>query len=356
LKASQLATDGVGRTGGFARSFAIVHVDNRDARWLAYLKAANPSLFQHPDWASLMEEVYGFPARVALAVRDDEVIGGLPYSDVEDFRGGRRIASAFADVCEPLGDGVWHDLERALSDDGIPWQIRSRVEPTSLAAERRQIGLNLVAVFPAGVEQAMRFCETTQPKQVRHAIRAGVSMRRIDDESAVDIFYELHSRLRTTKFGLLPQPRSFFEALVRRYFPDRGLLLTAELDGRVLGAEVLLTCGDTLYIKFSAADQSALKLRPMDFLFYKALELAAQEGLRAVDFGISEVESLVFFKRKYSTVEQPVFAGRYLQRDQPPHVLQMDEALRAVTAALAGPDVPLAAAQQGGAALYRYFV
>ena len=303
-----------------------------------------------------MEEVYGFPARVALAIRNGLVVGGLPYSEISDFRGKRRVAGAFADVCEPLGEDVWPMLEQAMCEDGVPWSIRARVQPGSPASSQREIGLNLVAELPAGPESAMRFCEARQPKQFRHAVRAGVTCRLITDSSTVDVFYDLHTRLRVGKFHLLPQPRAFFEALVRRYFPDRGLLLAAELDGRIIGAEVLLICGETLYIKFSAADQTALKLRPMDFLFYSALELAAQRGYRIVDFGISEVESLVFFKRKFSTAEEPVFTGRYLQADPPAHVMQMEDALRITTAALTLPNVPIEAAQRGGDVLYRYFV
>jgi CelD/BcsL family acetyltransferase involved in cellulose biosynthesis len=304
----------------------------------------------------VVEEVYGFPARVALVVRDDRVIGGLPYSEVEDFRGRRRVVSAFADICDALGDGVWPTIEQTLCGDGIPWQIRSRMQPGQLATEQRQVALNLVAHLPADSEQALRFCESKQPKKARHAFRSGLYARRFDDDSAVDVFYELHSRLRASKFGLLPQPRTFFQALARRYFPDRGFVLTAELDGRVLAAEILLTCGDTLYVKYSAADQTALKLRGMDFLYYKALETAATMGLRNVDLGISETDSLVAFKRKFSTAEERVFVGRYLQRPQPRHVLQMEDALRSATAALTQSDVPVAAAQRGGDALYRYFV
>src|SRR5215469_465600 len=225
---------------GLTAGLTVAHTDNQDPRWRDWLSTAAPGLFQHPDWASLMEEVYGFPARVALAIRNGLVVGGLPYSEISDFRGKRRVAGAFADVCEPLGEDVWPMLEQAMCEDGVPWSIRARVQPGSPASSQREIGLNLVAELPAGPESAMRFCEARQPKQFRHAVRAGVTCRLITDSAAVDVFYDLHTRLRVGKFRLLPQPRAFFEALVRRYFPDRGLLLAAELDGRIIAAEILL--------------------------------------------------------------------------------------------------------------------
>ena len=338
-----------------SKPLTVTHAASHDQRWLDYLARSSPTLFQHPDWASLMEEVYGFPARVALVLRDGDVVGGLPYSEVEDFRGRRRVAGAFADVCEPLGQ-VWTEIEHALCQDGIPWNIRSRERPGPRAGTSRQIGLNLVADLPSDPDSAMSFCHRMQSKQARHAIREGLVARRILDSSALDVFYPLHARTRTAKYHLLPQPRPFFSALLRRYFPEHGMLVAAECAETVVAAAVMLFCGDTLYIKFSAADQSALTLRPMDFLFWNALLIAAEKKLRHVDLGISETESLVFFKRKYSTTEQPVFLGRYLPNPEPAHVAHLAAALSQLTAVLSANGVPLEAVEAASDSLYRYFV
>lgn len=336
--------------------FRVVHTSNRDPRWLKFLVAAAPTLFQHPDWASLMEETYGFPARVALALRDDLVLGGLPYSEVEDFRGRRRIAGAFADVCEPLGESAWPGIELALTADGMRWQIRSRVEPGPPAVESRQVAVHHIIDLPSGAEEARRFCEQKQRTEVRFALRAGLTARRLSDGEAIDAFYDLHARVRKDKHHLLPQGRTFFNNLAGRYFPNRGFVLAAELDGTLVAAELLLVCGDTLYFKFVASDAAALRCKPNDFLLWKAIETAADLGLRHVDLGISEAESLIHFKRKYAGDGQPVFAGHYAQTLTPAHVTQMEASLRQLTSALTAPEVPLRTAQTAAEALYRYFV
>jgi CelD/BcsL family acetyltransferase involved in cellulose biosynthesis len=344
------------RQAAASKTIRIVHAGNHDSRWLEFLATANPTLFQHPHWASLMEETYGFPARVAIALRDDTVLGGLPYSEVEDFRGRRRIAGAFADVCEPLGESAWPDIEHALTEDGVPWQIRSRAQPGSHAVESRQVAVHHVVDLPADSEEARRFCERKQRTEVRFALRAGLTARRLPDEEAIEVFYDLHAQVRKAKHHLLPQPRTFFNALARRYFPDRGFVLAAELDGAVIAAELLLVCGDTLYFKFIASDAAALSCKPNDFLLWKAIVTAADLGLRHVDLGISEAESLIHFKHKYAGDGRPVFAGRYAQGVKPAHVRQMEESLAQLTVALTTRDVPLATAQSAAEALYRFFV
>jgi CelD/BcsL family acetyltransferase involved in cellulose biosynthesis len=334
----------------------IISTTNRDPRWLQFLATAQPTLFQHPDWASLMEETYGFPARLALALRDDGVVGGLPYSEVEDFRGRRRIAGAFADVCEPLGESVWPDIESALTQDGVPWQIRSRAHIGAQAVESRRVAVHHVIDLPADPDEAAGACARLQRTEVRYALRAGLTARRLPDDEAVEVFYDLHVRVRKEKHHLLPQPRTFFNALARRYFPDRGFVLAAEHDGAVIAAELLLICGDTLYFKFIASEAAALSFKPNDFLLWKAIETAASLGLRHVDLGISEAESLIHFKRKYAGEGRPVFAGRYAQTAKPAHVKQMEESLAQLTETLTARGIPLAAVQSAAEALYRFFV
>ena len=108
------------------------HLDLHSPLWDAFVEVHASTLFQSADWARVIEDTYGFPVRAAALVSDGRVVCGLPYAGVEDFRGRRRVAFAFADVCEPIGDG-WPALEAALCADGVPWQIRSRTQPSPLA-------------------------------------------------------------------------------------------------------------------------------------------------------------------------------------------------------------------------------
>jgi hypothetical protein len=330
------------------------HIDPHSARWLDFAKSHRPTLFQSFDWADVVAATYGFPVRVAALARGGRLIAGLPYAEVDDFRGRRRVAFAFADVCEPLGDD-WPALERALCEDGVPWQIRSRVAPGP-QAEAREVGVHQMVSLAGG---AAGVTSRLHPKQRANAIageRAGLTHRLLSADEAVESFYALHSQVRVAKHRLLPQPRAFFERLAERFFPDRGFVVVAHAAGRTVAAMLFIKWGDTLYYKFSASDLDGLALHPNHYLLGKVVEEAASEGFTSVDLGISEDEGLVRFKRRLGAEAVPVFAARYLQPEKSDAVRSMEAAFGDLTRILTEPDVPLAAAQAAGAALYRYFV
>lgn len=340
----------------FSSRIGVEHVSIHDSRWQAFVAQSEPSLFNHPRWGSVIERTYGFPAAVALAIRDGEVLGGLPYAEIRDFRGVRRICFAFADVCEPLGAPVWPALEEGMSLAGIPWHIRSRLADYSLASSVREVAVHQSIALPRSLEEAHAKCDPKQRYAVRQAEKAGLTYRRIEDASAIDIFYELHSRVRKEKHHLLSQPRAFFEELVAEYFPQDGFVLVAELEHRPLAAMFFLRCGKTLYYKFSASDLQALDYRPNHFLLWKAVEEALAAGYESIDLGISEAESLIRFKRRLGARSVPVYAAKYFEVEKANAVAAMDQTLGRLTAVLTGDEVPLAAAQAAGELLYRFFV
>jgi CelD/BcsL family acetyltransferase involved in cellulose biosynthesis len=329
------------------------HIDPHSARWLDFVKAHRPTLFQSSDWADVIAATYGFPMRVAALVRGGRLVAGLPYAEVDDFRGRRRVAFAFADVCEPMGDG-WPALEHALCQEAVPWQIRSRVAPGPLA-ESREVGVHQ-SISLAGGAEVVR--SRLHPKQRANALageRAGLTHRLLHADEAVETFYALHSRVRVAKHRLLPQPRAFFERLAERFFPDRGFVVAAQAAGRTVAAMLFIRWGDTLYYKFSASDLDALDMHPNHYLLGNVVEEAAREGFAAVDLGISEDEGLVRFKRRLGADAAPVYSGKYLQPEKSDAVRSMEAALSDLTRILTEPGVPLAAAQAAGNAVYRYF-
>jgi CelD/BcsL family acetyltransferase involved in cellulose biosynthesis len=330
------------------------HLDPKSARWLDFAQRHKQTLFQSADWASVVASTYGFPIRVAALVRDGHVVAGLPYAEIDDFRGRRRVAFAFADVCEPLGDD-WPALERALCDDAVPWQIRSRVAPGP-AADAREVGVHQSVSLAGGPEGVRSRLHAKQRANALAGERAGLTHRLLSTDEAVETFYALHSRVRVAKHRLLPQPRAFFERLAECFFPDRGFVVAAHAEGRTVAAMLFIKWGETLYYKFSASDLDALEMHPNHYLLEKVVEEAAREGFATVDLGISEDEGLVRFKRRLGADAVPVFAGKYLHPEKTDAVREMETALGDITRILTEPDLSLTAAQAAGNVLYRYFV
>jgi CelD/BcsL family acetyltransferase involved in cellulose biosynthesis len=333
-------------------------VPQDDERWPAFLAHQRPTLFQTPRWCGLIAEEYGFAPRAIIVLGDTgEVVAGLPYAEVEDFRGCRRVTYAFSDVCEPLGDlAAWPTIEGTLSSGGVAWQIRSRVPPSQSADSIESPGMHQYIPLPATVEAAQAAFHQKQRVNAMRLERAGAVCRRIADDSFIEPFYTLYATMRKRKFRLLPQSRKFFERLVNAYFPARGYGLLAQLEGKTLAAMILLSEGDTLYVKYSASDLEARALRPANYLFREAIAQAVSDGYRYLDLGISVGADLQRFKRHLGALSAPYYVARYAQQPKREACTHVESAISAVTNVLTEPDVPLSAAMAAGAVLYRFFV
>jgi lipid II:glycine glycyltransferase (peptidoglycan interpeptide bridge formation enzyme) len=199
-------------------------------------------------------------------------------------------------------------------------------------------------------------CDPKQRAKVRQATRAGIIVQKRRDFGAVELFYELHSRVRTLKHKLLPQPRIFFQNLFDIFFPRSGHVMVAELNGKPLAAMIFLSEGNTLYYKFSASDLQALTYRPNNFLIWKAIEDAIGDGYEYLDLGISEDPGLIGFKERLGADAVPVVLTKYLQTQKSKPVAELENTFGALTAVLTDPLVPTSMAQTAANSLYRYFV
>ena len=326
-----------------------------DERWLNFC-AQHPelTLFASPAWSAVIERTYGFSARVLVANEGDTLVGGLPFAHIEDFRGARRVAFAFADNLEPLPSSLWPQFEAWIAQDTVPWNVRTLCEPQR-AASSRETAKHHAIDLPSTPEEAHRAFHSKHLQNLKQAQRAGLSSRTLDGMAGIECFYDLHSRVRKNKHGLLPQPFAFFREIHAAFFPDRGFVLVAEQEGNPVSAMLFLICNGTLYYKFSASSLEALSVRPNHFLITKAIEWAIGAGLRRIDLGISDTEGLIRFKERIGGAARPVYTAAYNPREKTPEIAQVERALTDLTAILTAADAPLESAQRGGDVLYRFF-
>jgi len=327
-----------------------------DHRWVRFCaQMPDTTLFQSPEWSEIVRETYDFSLRVLLATDDGAVVGGLPFAHIEDFRGPRRIALAFADNLEPLPMSMWPEFERHLASDGPPWTIRTRCKPLAAAHSSKVVARHHAVYLPGTFAEAEASFNIKHKQKWRQSVRAGVAHRIDTSLNGLQVFYELHAETRKFKHGLVPQPLAFFESIYRRFFPDNGFLLIAEHEGRPVAAMFFLSYGPTLYYKFSASSLSSLSLRPNNLLISKAIEIAVDRGYEKLDLGISDTEGLIGFKERIGGRASDVYAATYNPREKTVGVTQVERAFGEITKVLTADDVPLAYAKRGGEILYRFF-
>lgn len=332
-----------------------------DSRWAALTEAVPSDVFHSPAWARVLRDTYEFDVQAALALDDrGEVIAGVPFVRVDDVFGERVVALPFSDYCDPIGDDrAWPVLADALLGFGAPVRIRPLHREAPLQDARfEQVrracwhGIDLAADEDA----AWAVLEGSARRAVRKARSRGVEVRAAAGKDELRAFFELHLDVRRQKYRLLAQPYRFFETIWDEFVErDRGTLLLAYADERLLAGTLYLGWRDGLYYKFNASAPDSLNERPNDLLSWEGIRLAIERGLRRFDFGLSDEEQdgLRRFKRKFGAEERTIaFLGAQLDGDVR---APAGELLGQLTELLTGDEVPAAVSEAAGDLLYRNF-
>jgi CelD/BcsL family acetyltransferase involved in cellulose biosynthesis len=271
-----------------------------DERWLRFVNSTDGTLpSQHPSWASMLAECYGYSAFVlALTDASGNIVAGLPFADVKvPFHGRKWVSLPSTDYAPPLlasSDlepsliGEVESLRRSRGVDRV--EIRARLGGASHLIER---GFRHVLPLDSDTRSMFRSFHPSQVQRaIRKAEREGTTVRygsRIED--LTEVYYSLHAQTRR-RLGMPVQPRRFFEFLWRRIL-ERGLgrLLLAEVSGRSIAGVVVLTWGKSATYKYSASAANVSAYRPTHLILWHAIRDAAETGYAEFDFGRTDFES-----------------------------------------------------------------
>ena len=342
----------------------VQEVDPRDdVRWAQLSAGAGGSLFTSPPWIGAVCDTYGFEPAGRLAVdATGRPTGGLAWVDVRDLRGQRRIALPFCDRADPIlaDPSTWPGLAADALAGDLPFTLR--VLDGSPAADDPRFTVTAQAAWhetplDRTAEELLAAVKPQTRRNIATAERAGVRVVLSADEDAVVEYHRLHVELRKRKYRLLAQPLDFFTRVWKAFAPaDAVRTALALVDGRPVAGAVYLVWGDTVYYKFGASLAEHLPLRPNDALHWAMARWAIDRGLRALDWGLSDLDQpgLVAYKRKWAGVERRI---ETLNAGGPPRGRRPDveATLRSVTGLLTDPAVPDHVTERGGAALYRFF-
>ena len=241
-------------------------------------------------------------------------MAAIPLLETRSFLGTRKMVSLpFSDCVPVLGQDLEYYIElyrRVRDSRGDDYKaITIRTDrplfetPAPAPWIRHELELGdwktpIIDQLPSGLR-----------RNVRKAERSALTFDARRDWEAMSKFYRLHLLTRR-KLGVPVQPKSFFRRLHEKLIEqDLGFVGVVSQDGRTLAAGVFLTYKDTMIYKYGASDPSALAMRPNDFLFYRVLQMACEQGIRRFDFGISfrNDEGLRRFKRKWGACETDVY-------------------------------------------------
>lgn len=276
-------------------------------------EAPGAYVFHHPAWIRLLRRTYRYPIAGVCAFDGGRVVAGLPVALVSSRLTGRRlVALPFSDVCPPLcvADAPDDALERVAGR--LLREREARAVRLEVRAAFRQAGapipryLEHVLELGPSVEAVRRRIAGNVRRGANKARREGLAVERRTDRAALEAFYSLHLRTRQ-RLGVPTQPKRFIVGLSELF--DEGLgyvALVRQGDTPAAAAVFLSGGGNVLTYKYSAADEAARRLRPMNLLFWEAVGWACDDGFERLDMGRVDVgqEGLATFKREVGADER----------------------------------------------------
>jgi len=314
-------------------------------------------------WIQAVSEAYGFKIRaLAVSRADGTLAGASAFCEMNEFPEARLLGIPFSDTCDPLLGSyeVWPLLLAGLQEREIPVHFRCLREDRFQAADgldvTKKARWHRIPVIQSEEEQ-WRLLSPPTRRAVRRSRCSGIEVRPLEGSSDLLGFYSMHVALRKTKYRLLAQPLSFFEALEAR-FRRAGCWhsLGAFVGTRMVAATVYLRWGDTLYYKFNASSPIDLVCRPNSRLIWDGIALARSVGCRYLDLGPSDDNQpgLIRFKRSFGAEEEELRFLRWSPRNwrQP---VQGKKLLRDITKLMTEPALSDELTARAGELLYRFF-
>lgn len=334
----------------------------KDPVWQQLTMSHRSDVFHSPAWLTVLADTYGFtPMGLVVDGDSERPTAGLPFIDIDDRRGPRRVALPFSDSCDAIGEpGAWPALSDAFLNFDGPVRMRvvhdhapiddSLLNVTSTAAWH---SLALAGTAPEiwdGIDAVAR-------RAVRRATKTGLEARATTDEHHLRAFYDLHLATRKYKYRLLPQPYGFFENIRKRFFDSGTGHLMAAFDGETMVAGILfLEWQNRWYYKFNASDPEYLSHRPNDLCLWRGIESAVAASIDAIDFGLSDLDQpgLLRYKAKYASEDKTIFSLATSETADTA-VVPFQDALREITSLMTADDIPDRLTEAAGAQFYRYF-
>jgi hypothetical protein len=264
------------------------------------------NLFSSSDWLTVLEKTYHLQLFVKYIQRDNGVTSYVLYSVVKNFLEWKICILSYCDYCDCQVSSFedWQMIFQSLRAEYPRFRIairNLRDENVRRIPELKELSREKFHILDVrdDLDTIWRRAHDSFKAAVNQAKRNGVVVKRCGKEDLLK-FYDLHLKIRKYKYRIFPQPYKFFDIIWEQYMDrDRGVLLGAfDSQGKFIGGNVYLICGNTLYYKFNTSSQAALGLRPNNLVFWEGIRLAKERNLQFLDLGSSGLhqKGLILFK------------------------------------------------------------
>ena len=259
----------------------------------------------------------------AIEDQDNRINAGLPIYEVKSkLTGNRLISIPFATLSDPL---ISTQEDMAILFQSVMElfnELKSKyIKIGSLFSHTltQNHTFSVVDVFKhhylpldLSLEQLKKkFHRTCVRQRISRAEKSNLETKQGKDESDLSRFYQVYCQTRK-RVGRPVQPYRFFRSIWETFHPFNQIdLLLAEKEEKILAGLLLFKFKDRVSAEFAASDETYKDVSPNHYLFWKAIQMAREEGYKIFDFGrtSSDNKSLMDFKTRWGTqvVDLPQF-------------------------------------------------
>lgn len=248
------------------------------------------TLFYSPQWLQVLTDTYGFEFYTALNLKTNHFI---IYTIIENDFGKRIMSIPFSDYVQLENNEPEKNFEilRFVEDyyPGVPIIYKSS-HSFSKKSEWGKIVRKAYyhRICTRDIESVRNLQSPAFKQQTKQAKKKGVEVRINKEILAVKVFYEIYCQLRFEKFRSIPQPFSFFENIYKNFIAkDKGFILEAIFDEKVIASFIILESNNVLYHKSGCSIKEYLKMRPNNILHDFLIEYAVENNYESIDLGLS---------------------------------------------------------------------
>lgn len=335
-----------------------------DPKWAKLVSNTPSTLFHSPRWMKVLQESYGFSFSACVLEDEGNPVAGIPWCDVNDLFGSRRITLPFSDFCDVLSSNPCQTriLVEHLMGSAKSWTLRSLARnlpdtemPVHGSTLYKWHGIDLTP----STDTLWKQLSKSVRRGVRKANQQGVTVCKAESKDQLREWFGIHLRLRKTKFGLLVQPYSFFESLWDHFVETgQGFVLLAMYQGKVIAGEMDLIWQNSLFSKFAASNPDYLAVKPNTLLCWTGILEAKEMGCELYDFGRSDTgqDGLLAFKRAFGASEEDLYSVTYHSKDhQSGDGQEARTLIQGLTQLLVNESVPDSVTEEAGELLYHLF-
>ncbi len=300
-----------------------------DPRWSAFTGThPQASVFHSSAWLTALQRTYGYePEALTTSPPHAALRDALVFCEVDSWLSGRRLVSLpFSDYCEPLIDsdtdveGIFSSLEAQVAQRKVaycelrpvhvlPAETMTRCSTSAYVLHRLDLAPDVAVLFQNCHRDSIQ-------RKIRRAERERLLYEEGRSEALLDQFYDLLIQTRRRHY-MLPQPKAWFRHLAES-FKGALKIRVASVDRRAVAAVLTLRFRSTLVYKYGCSDSEYNRLGGVQFLLWRCIQEAKEEGLETLDLGRSDIDQpgLIRFKERWGARCLPL---HYLRLFNRPH-------------------------------------